>query len=211
LFEYGLAHSQPRARRILEIGPGDGDIARLCADSGYPYEAIEGSAGVVTALRRDGHTVHQGYAPPLPETLAQGFTCCFLLHVIEHMPSPAVAAQLIEEIRARLRPGGALVVACPDYAQWGARFYDCDYTHTFPVTRRRLRQLLSDQGLSVVVETRYSGIWFGTSSWLLATMVRMAYPAFVDGLIGAHIPGDVVNRGALAFMPNLLAVAVKAT
>src|SRR5262245_24157601 len=159
LFEYAMARCLQDSPRILEIGPGDGDIALLCAGAGLPYVAIEGNDRVALALRARGHAVHQAYVPPVPSTVQHDFSCCFLLQVLEHMPSPAAAAQLVEEIRSRLRPAGALVVACPDYLRWGARFYDCDYTHTFPLTRRRLRGLLADQGMRVVAETTYSGAW----------------------------------------------------
>jgi len=209
LWRYGLAHSPRDAPRILEIGPGDGSIAALCADAGHPYVAVEGNEQVVRALRQRGLFVHQRYVPPLPDNLPRDFSCCFLLHVIEHMPSPVAAAQLLQEIRSALRPGGALVVACPDYLGWGARFYDCDYTHTYPLTRRRLLRLLADHGLQVVVDTSYSGAWFGTSSMLLSGLVRALYPPLVDRLVGRALPDDVLNRGALTFLPNLLAVAVK--
>lgn len=208
LFRLGLAHSPRAAPRILEIGPGDGDIAALCADAGHPYVAVEGSEPVAVALQRRGVVVHRHYVPPLPMGL-RDFSCCFLLHVIEHMPSPAAAAELIDEVRDALRPGGALVVACPDYLAWGARFYDCDYTHTYPLTRRRLVRLLQDQGLRVVVDTAYSGAWFGASSVALSGLVRLAYPQWLDRLLGHRIPGDVAQRGALSFLSNLLAVAVK--
>jgi len=209
LFRYGLAHSPREAPRILEIGPGDGDIAALCADAGHPYIAVEGSEEVARALRQRGTVVHHHCVPPLPNALSRDFSCCFLLHVIEHMPSPMAAAELVEQIRLVLRPGGALVVACPDFLGWGARFYDCDYTHTYPLTRRRLLRLLADQGLQVVVDTTYRGAWFGAPSILLSGLVRLAYPPLLDRLIGRHVPGDVINRGALTFLPNLLAVAIR--
>jgi len=209
LWRYGLAHSPGDAPRVLEIGPGDGGIAALCSEAGHPYVAVEGNEQVARTLRQRGLVVHQRYVPPLPDNLPQDFSCCFLLHVIEHMPSPVAAAQLLQEIRVALRPGGALVVACPDYLGWGTRFYDCDYTHTFPLTRRRLLGLLADHGFQAVLDTTYSGAWFGTGSMLLSGLVRLVYPPLIDRLIGRHVPGDVLNRGALTFLPNLLAVAVK--
>lgn len=207
IFEAGLAYSLDVPQRILEIGPGDGYIAAMASAAGHPYVAIEGSGAVAERLRQRGVEVHDGYVPPLPASIEGQFSCCFMLHVLEHMPSPQAAAQVLGEIGQRLAPGGALVIAAPDYAQWGSRFFDCDYTHTLPLTRRRVAQMLADEGFEVAHHTVYVGPFFSYAALPIAWLGRTVYPNWLDALIGRHIKSDSVNRGLLTFMPNLLTIA----
>jgi SAM-dependent methyltransferase len=210
IFQLGLSYSVGLGTRILEIGPGDGYIADTAAVSRLAYTAVEGSAAVAAGLRARGVEVEIGYVPPLPASLSGPFSCCYLLHVLEHMPSPQVAASLMDAVFQVLAPGGVFVIACPDYLRWGARFHDCDYTHSYPLTRRRLTQLLTDHGFEIVHHTVYCGPFFGYASLPVSWLAKLAYPAWVDGLLGRLVPGDVLNRGLLTFLPNLLTVARRA-
>ena len=207
IFELGLRCSAVASKRILEIGPGDGYVAALSRAAGLAYTAIEGSAAVADKLSGIGLDVRQSYVPPLPVGLAPDYRCCYLLHVLEHMQSAAHAAQLVGEIRDRLLPGGALVIACPDYSRWGRYFYDCDYTHSYPLTRRRLAQLLRDQGFEIQCQTIYTGPIFGFLGLPLSWVAKLLYWPLLDDLIGPNRLRDVMNRGFLTFLPNLLMVA----
>lgn len=206
IFERGLAYGAPGTVRILDIGPGDGAIADLALVAGFAYTAIEGSQSVAESLAQRGIDAHCAYVPPLPPSTRGPYTSCFLLHVLEHMPNAQAASVLLEQIHAVLAPGGALVIACPDYVRWGSDFFDCDYTHAYPVTRRRLMQLASDHAYRVVHQTIYCGPLFGNAGLPLAWLARLAYPRAIDGLFGAAVRADVLNRGLLTFLPNLLTV-----
>lgn len=207
IFDMALRHAPGAKPRVLEIGPGDGYIAEYAAQLGCAYAAIEGNAAVARQLADRGFDMHLGYVPPLPDTVVGPFGVCVMLHVIEHMASARAAADLVEQLRMQLVPGGVLAIACPDFINWGSRFFDCDYTHSYPMTQRRLRQLLQDQGLEVLQETVYMGDRFG-HRWLpLSWAGRLLYPQFVDQLVAHWIPGDVLNRGLLTFLPNLLTLA----
>lgn len=208
MFDMAAAYLGRDAKSVIEIGPGDGYIAEIAAAGGFRYVAVEGSSKVAEHLRGLGYQVVDGLVPPLPDGVPRA-DCCFLLHVIEHMRDFREAAQLLAEIGERLNPDGVLVVACPDFVRWGYRFFDCDYTHSTPFTRRRLEALLCEQGFLVRRFTRYSAVAFGAWSLPLGWMARLCYPAFVDDTIGQHLPRDIANRGMLTLLPNLLAVATK--
>ena len=209
IFAMGLAPSAATVCKVLELGPGDGYISELSRNQGVAYTAVEGSAEIAAALRRRGVQVLEGYVPPLPAALKGQFSACFMLHVLEHMAGPQAAATLLDEIRAKLLPGGTLTIVCPAFEHWGARFYDCDYTHSFPLTRRRLEQLLRDQGFELVVNTVHCGPGFGRRWIALSWFARLLWPAWLDALVGHRVPGDLLNRGLLSFMPNLVMVARK--
>ena len=207
MFNDGLAYSSRVNAGVVEIGPGDGYIAELAIAATLDYVGVEGNEAVSEKLQRLGYKMLQGYVPPLPVELGHGFRCCFMLHVLEHMKSPADAASVIGQVHDRLAPGGVLVVACPDYSRWGSHFFDCDYTHTYPVTRRRLNQLLLDQGFEVVKSTVYVGPVFGYLGLPISWIAKLLYWPVLDDLIGPRIFKDAINRGFLTFLPNLFTVA----
>ncbi|SOD40090.1 methyltransferase domain-containing protein [Nitrosovibrio sp. Nv4] len=207
IYELGICHFN-NPKHILEIGPGDGYIAALTRDDGFSYTAVEGSDSVASRLRNEGFSVVQSYVPPLPPEI-RGSQICFLLHVIEHLTSAAEASQLISQIRSALDEDGILVIACPDYVKWGHYFFDCDYTHAMPFTRRRLQQLLRDHQFEIVEETIYSGPLFGYRSLLLAWFAKLFYPQIVDDVVGRFIKRDALSRGLFTLLPNLLVVARK--
>lgn len=192
---------------VLEIGPGDGYIAELTLAEGLAYTAIEGSSGVADSMRARGFKVLGGYVPPMPAGLQTGYRACFLLHVIEHMKSPLEAAQLVSAIKDHLMPGGVLAIACPDASRWGGYFHDCDYTHAYPLTRRRLAQLLRDQGMEVVDQTVYTGPVFGMWGLPISWLAKTLYWPLLDDLVGPVRFNDVYNRGFLTFLPNILMIA----
>jgi len=207
IFARGINSTMNTSGEVLEIGPGDGYIAALTKCAELPYTAIEGNDTVAANLRNSGFNVLSGYVPPLPFGLHSGYRCCFMLHVLEHMKSASDAGQVISEIFNLLAPGGAIVIACPDYSRWGHYFYDCDYTHTYPVTRRRLNQMLVDQGFEIVQHTIYCGPMFGYISLPISWLAKVLYWPSLDDLIGPDRLKDVLNRGFLTFLPNLLTVA----
>jgi len=208
IYNIGIRHCPDNPKRVFEIGPGDGYIARLTRNNGLSYTGIEGSGSVAAHLETEGFIIVRSYVPPLPSGIERS-QICFMLHVIEHMKGAAEASQLILQIRDALDDDGVLVIACPDYTRWGHYFYDCDYTHSMPFTHRRLRQLLQDHQFEVVEETIYSGPLFGYRSLPLAWLAKLIYPQIVDDIIGRFVKKDLLSRGLLTFLPNLLIVGKK--
>ena len=98
IFELGMVHSLAQERRVLDIGPGDGQIAILSQKAQLPYVAVEGSNTLTEVLRGRGLEVHEGYVPPLPASVGGRFSACFLLHVLEHMPDHRAASQLFLQV-----------------------------------------------------------------------------------------------------------------
>lgn len=207
IFELGLKFSRGAAGGVVEIGPGDGYVAELARSANLDYCAVEGSEAVANAIERKGFRVVRGYVPPLPASLASGYRCCCLLHVLEHMKTPVEAAEVVCAIHDRLAPGGTIVVACPDYSRWGHYFYDCDYTHAYPVTRRRLDRLLRDHGFEPVYHTVYVGPVFGYAGMPISWLAKLLYWPFMDDLVGPKHLKDVLNRGFVTFLPNILTIA----
>lgn len=203
---FEAANKKPES--VLEIGPGDGYLANLSAKNECSYLGLEGSKSVATSLSAAGHNIVESFVPPLPSSIGR-FDVCYMLHVIEHMKDMDVATKLISEIKEHLHSNGVLVIACPDYVRWKQYFYDCDYTHSLPFTKRRLRQLLINEGFDISYESIYTGPIFGYWGLPLYWVARLLYPQFLDDLSSRYLRSDILNRGFLTLIPNLIVVAKK--
>ncbi|MHC4078238.1 MAG: class I SAM-dependent methyltransferase [Planctomycetota bacterium] len=108
-----------RTGRLLEIGCAAGGFLDAAQKAGWEPTGIELATDVVryaTAVR--GLNVHRGTV----ESVAlpgEAFDAAVMLDVIEHVVDPLA---LLETVRARLRPGGALVVMTPNLSGLGARW-----------------------------------------------------------------------------------------
>lgn len=168
---------------MLEIGPGQGSLARAAVASGWKYRGIEASPVLAERLRADGFDVAQAFTPPIPAADASA-DVVYADQVLEHMSGIDAAREFVAEARRILRPNGIIFVVVPDYLKERAFFWDIDYTHNFITTERRVRQLLYDGGFEVVQLVRSIGLATGPVRDLLAA-----------GSILVNLPGlDPLSR-----------------
>ncbi len=208
IFRLGSGASDGGQLAVLELGPGDGYIAELCRAAGHDYLAVDGSEAVARNLIQRGVRVVQALVPPLPAGTGP-LDVCYMLHVIEHIQDIYSAITLVGEIRERLRPGGRLVIATPEFRYWKQHFYDSDYTHHLPFTRRTLLELLGNEGFEVSYQSIYTGPVFGYRGLPIYWLTRLLYPQWLDDLLGRHAPRDILARGFWTLIPNLVVVATK--
>ncbi len=201
-------YSPNKIQSVLEIGPGDGYIAEHYSNSGITYQALERSTEVVKRLQSQGINIIETNCPPISKDLGT-FDACYMLHVIEHMKDADMAASIISEIKNRLNKNGLLIIACPDYMKWKEYFYDCDYTHSLPFTKRRLRQLLLDEGFDILKEEVYVGPIFGYKGLPIYWLVKMFFPGFLNDVLEKYFKHDFINKAYLTFLPNLFVIAKK--
>ena len=81
--------------------------------------------------------------------------------VLEHMSGIDAARAFTAEALRVLQPGGVFFVVVPDYLKERGFFWDIDYTHNFPTTERRVRQLLNDGGFAIERVVRSIGVATG--------------------------------------------------
>jgi len=163
--------------RVLEIGPGRGEFAELCLARKLEYHAIEPNAGLAEALRGRGATVVCARVPPLP-ALDRQFDLAVMINVMEHMNGLEQALDISCQIRRVLNPGGKFVIHCPDYLSWRTNFFNCDFSHNYVTTRRRLDQLLVNAGYEDIRSRYLSGPFLGPGAVVLAALAsRMPFGA----------------------------------
>ena len=174
-----------RGKRVLEIGPGRGAFADLCLSSGVEYAAIEANHSLADSLRGRGAQVVEARVPPLPP-LDGKFDFVVMINVMEHMNDMRDALQLAQQIRERLTPGGKLIVCSPDYLNLRAHFFNCDFSHNYVTTQRRLAQLFISAGYG---GTR-SGYVAGPFSGVAAILVAAFASRLPFGMLHAWLPGS---------------------
>ena len=208
MVQNALALGPKEINHVLEIGPGDGYIAEYFNQSGVKYQAIERSENVATELASRGINIIQAACPPIPLDIGK-VDLCFMLHVIEHMKDTDEASNIINDIFQHLTPGGLLIIATPDFMRWKEYFYDSDYTHSLPFTKRKLRQLLENEEYEIVRENIYTGPIFGSKGLPVYWVMKAFYPGFLHDILEKYMKHDFLNKAYLTFLPCLFLVARK--
>lgn len=166
---------------MIEVGPGQGGIARLARNAGWTYSAVEPSHILAAQLRGAGFEVVEAFVPPIPAADGQ-HDVVYADQVLEHMPGIDAARSMVAEARRVLKPGGVLFVVVPDYLKERGFFWDIDYTHNFVTTERRVRQLLYDGGFEIVRTVRSIGLARGVMRDVLAGVSLLTNLPGLDAL-----------------------------
>lgn len=155
----------PHSRSLLEIGPGRGVFAGVCRQAHLRYYALDINHRLLMRLGDQGVCRVQSYAERLP-FVSRAFDIAFASHVIEHSPGYVEALSLLSEMRRVVIPGGIVALIVPDYLALREDFWNCDYSHSFVTTRRRLLQMYHDAELTVIEQRSLYGPLTGTVGWL---------------------------------------------
>jgi SAM-dependent methyltransferase len=203
-----LKRHHGRIEKLLEIGPGWGELADLCIGAGIHYLAVEANETRAVLLQQRGLAVALTQAPPLPLSSAQ-FDAVVALNVLEHMPELGTAIHFLAEMARVARPDGIVCVNSPDLLATGSGFWDADYTHNYPVTARRLSQMYRDLDLEIVDAAYFSGPILGPLATPISWLARLV-PAGLPGLIGGSSPiWERVYRTRLTFLRNVFVIGRK--
>lgn len=104
---------QEGARRVLDLGCGNGTFTAHIVQAGFDVVGADASAsgiriasGLLPAAEFFEHSIEQ----PLPPQLNGQFDAVTAVEVIEHLPIPGA---LCARAREALRPGGHLIVTTP--------------------------------------------------------------------------------------------------
>lgn len=150
--------SKSKDPKILEIGGGKGSFAQLLKSKGYDYVGIEPNSKLAKQLSKFGK-VYEQLTPPV-DIKDKNFDVIYFSNVIEHIPQH-LAFDLLIDLHKYLKEDGYIVVISPNYLDMKKFFWDCDYTHIFPLTLRRFNQIMGDSEYDIkrIVKSRagYTG------------------------------------------------------
>ncbi len=168
-------------KRILEIGPGRGVFADICINEGIEYHAIEANLRMAEALRGKGANVISAMVPPLP-AMEDEFDVVVMVNVMEHMSSMKDALQITQDINKILKSKGRFVICSPDYLNWRKNFFNCDFSHNYVTTRRRLQQLLLNAGFENIKSCHLCGPTTGLPCLLVTALVSRLPFGFLNAI-----------------------------
>ena len=143
-----------RGRRWLDVGTGAGGILDLLVPLASETRAVEPQPAAREALRACGYVVH----PTLDEAQDGHAEVVTLFHVLEHLVEPVAA---LGTIRAKMAPGGELVVEVPHANDFLLSFLESEEFKAFTLwsehlvlhTRRSLAAFLERAGFRDVAVT----------------------------------------------------------
>jgi SAM-dependent methyltransferase len=157
----------PAGARVLEVGAGDGRFVSRLNDAGFDAFGIEPSASGARRAEARGARVTRGTVEHL-DLESGSLDAAVVWHVLEHLVDPAAA---LGRVATWLRPGGRIVVACPNLASLQARiggdrwFHQDVPRHLTHFTPTGLHRLLGRTGFDLerishlVVEQNPLGMW----------------------------------------------------
>lgn len=195
-------------KRLLEIGPGRGEFADLCLAAGIEYFALEANVRQAESLHQRGANVLISYSPPLPLNTSD-FDVVVAWNVIEHMPDFVAAKSFLAEMIRVTRPGGIVGINAPDVVAGGMLFWDTDFTHSFPTSMRRLRQMFNDEHLNIVDATYYSGVIPGALAHPMSWGAAVFPETLVSMLAAPVMPRERIYRTRITFLRNIFMLGRK--
>jgi 2-polyprenyl-3-methyl-5-hydroxy-6-metoxy-1,4-benzoquinol methylase len=170
-----------RARRIIDIGCGNGALCRELSSRGHEVVGCEPSADAVRIAQNSAPELafHQLGVDDHPDAIGkESFDVAVATEVIEHLLRPRNLPRFANEV---LRPGGHLVISTPYHGylknvvlalanKWDAHlnpFWEGGHIRFW--SRKTLSQLLNESGFQVV---RFMGA--GRIPFLWKSMILVA-------------------------------------
>lgn len=200
-----LVGGLPPGARVLDVGCGRGVLLTALAELGFEAHGTELSAA---ATRGAAPGARIRIAPSLAAVAhaAESFDEVIIWHVLEHLRDPAGT---IAEARRLLRPGGALVVALPNFGSLQARWAGADWFHLDPPRHlwhfpaAALRRLLERERFAIASEHHVS-LRQNPFGWLQSALNKLPglprnglYELLHARAPGAPAPFDPLTRLAL--------------
>jgi 2-polyprenyl-3-methyl-5-hydroxy-6-metoxy-1,4-benzoquinol methylase len=168
--------------KFLDVGCSTGRALRLAATMGFEVTGLDYSRWAVEHCAKLGFATRHGslMGQWQESELFDVIHCC---HTIEHVPDPIAYFQ---EMYRLLKPGGHLMLACPNYASLPRllqrqKWIWCLDSHLWQFTARQMKKLLAAQGLEIIFARTHHGLT-PNNRWKKRAMDISAALGFADGL-----------------------------
>lgn len=146
IFDWIAAQCPPDARRIVEIGSGEGNVLSRFA-ARFPLAevlGIEGSQKAAALARDKGLDVRADLIVSSDHALPEA-DVLFSYAVLEHVED---VAGFLSVLRAACRPGGRIIFGLPVQDDWGHDLFFAE--HVWHFTSAHVRRVLHRHGLRVI-------------------------------------------------------------
>lgn len=204
-----------KGKVIMEVGPGLGHFALECVNAGLDYIGFEPNKYLREELLKKIINVIDAFVPPIPLE-EKSCDIVYASMILEHLPTYNEASRFAFEISRVLREDGHLCLVVPNYLTSKEFFFEMDYTHSFVTTKRRVANLLDDNGITVVNVQHVIG-WFWVKSGffhhilrhLVNTIMVPVHFGFTTWLFEYLGQGNLLWKIRKTFFESLIIVAQK--
>lgn len=146
----------PRDARILEVGCGTGHNLEMLSRFGEVEATELDDKARAIASRRLGRDIHSAALPDLSMFPDDHFDLVALLDVLEHVADDRAA---LSSIRAKLKPGGKLLVAVPANPwMWSA--HDVAHHHHRRYRKSQLAAVAREAGYAIDLLSPFNSLLF---------------------------------------------------
>jgi 2-polyprenyl-3-methyl-5-hydroxy-6-metoxy-1,4-benzoquinol methylase/Zn ribbon nucleic-acid-binding protein len=139
-----------RGQSLLDVGCGTGWFLRAAKERGYEINGFEFSAALARFTAETvGCTVHHSHLT----AIGASFDIATLFDVIEHVPDPV---DTLRAVRAALKPGGLVLVFCPNFDSLAIRASGAESNLVMPTrhlsyfTRSSVQRLCALTGMKLL-------------------------------------------------------------
>jgi 2-polyprenyl-3-methyl-5-hydroxy-6-metoxy-1,4-benzoquinol methylase len=198
--------SDPRCRRILDIGAGRGDLVRQLENDGFDAHGVDISPEQVKLAHAAGvHSVELGDFHSLLATADGHWDAVVATDVLEHLDKDSVM-RTFDDVNRALRAGGVFVARVPNaVSPTGGHLMYGDITHQTWFTQRSIRQVAAVAGFQCVETFACPPVVHGIRS-----AVRAAIWKPVSGLLKTALAAETGQLRGHIVTHNLTFVAHQA-
>jgi len=147
--------------KILEVGPGSGELLMAAAKERFEVEAVECSRRLCSHLRSiSSCKIYDGMLEEV-DFGSTKFDAVLSFHVIEHVPDPKTHLECTARI---VNPGGYLILTTPNARSWDHRMFESRWTgyqlaHLNLFSRDSMELCLKSAGWNVLdISTKESAL-----------------------------------------------------
>ena len=130
--------------KLLEIGPGKGYFKCACDKKKIDYYALDRNRLILDQLSLSSDHAFIGEVPACLYSIKQHFDIIVCAFVAEHLRSGAEVYDFVKSLKNLCNEGGMIVLLTPDALKQKFEFWNIDYTHIYPTTRRNIYQVFLD-------------------------------------------------------------------
>ncbi len=184
--------------RIAEFGPGIGMFAGAIEDLGVEkYVGFEPNPQIasITQSRLARGRVVIASLPKIPSEFEDSFDIAIAIQVLEHSAGPTDARQWLEAMAKVVQVDGLVIIISPNLHDYGAYFWEIDWTHTFPTTSERIMQIGRDIGLDVVSATTIRGGQTGITAKFFLRILSFLIPTRLINYLSSRILNRPLGTG----------------
>ncbi|MBT8283905.1 MAG: class I SAM-dependent methyltransferase [Flavobacteriaceae bacterium] len=135
--------------RILDVGAGTGSFVLYLKEKGFTIDGVEPSSKARKVAKAKGIDLKEG----ISDLGERSYDAITLWHVLEHFKD---LDQSIDEITSRIKKGGFLYIAVPNFRSYDAKHYG-DYwaaydvpRHLWHFSKESIHKIFTRKGFSVL-------------------------------------------------------------